>query len=370
MKLMGITNGVSGFFTDVFNFFKGRAVLGVDIGTASIKIAEISEKSGTLNLTNYGILETKDYLNHPNKAIQTSSLPIEERETTDLLKMLLGEMKTKTNLAIASIPSFASFGTVIDMPLMSREETAKAVTFQAPQYIPMPVAETLIDWFKIDEFTGDSRQKFQHIFVIGISRKLIQKYKDIFRGAGLRLVSLEFDALAATRALVDDGDDETVIVDIGAEETEIFIASKGHVEYVGGTDYSGIHLTQSVARSLGITTLRAEELKRRRGLSSEGPESELSTLTIPFLDVIIQEVNHVKEVYHRRYGREVKKVMLVGGGANLIGIERYFVRQTGLIETQPNIFRKVSYQLNLEPVLRQLTNEFPTAVGLAERYFA
>ncbi len=366
---MKITNVVSDFFTDVLNFFKGRAILGVDIGTASIKLAEISETGGKLNLANYGILETKDYLNHPNKAIQTSSLPIEERETANMLKTLVWEVKPKTNLAIASIPSFASFATVIDMPLMSREETAKAVLFQAPQYIPMPVSEALIDWLKIDEFGTDARQKFQHIFVVGISKKLIQKYKNIFREAGLRLVSLEFNGLAMTRSLIDAGEDETIIVDIGAEETEIFVASRGRLEYVGGTDYSGIHLTQSVARSLGITTMRAEELKRRRGLSSEGPESELSTLTIPFLDVIIQEVNHVKEVYQRRYGGEAKKIMLVGGGANLIGIEKYFTKQTGLRGTKPNVFRKVSYNLSLEPVLRQLNNEFPTAIGLAERYF-
>lgn len=369
MNISGAKNFVSDFFTDVFNFFKGRAVLGVDIGTTSVKMAEVAESGGKLNLVNYGILETKDYLNHPNKAIQTSSLPIEERETASVLKTLAGEVKPKTNLAIASIPSFASFATIIDMPLLSHDETAKAVMFQAPQYIPMPVSEALIDWSKVDEFGSDGRQKLQHILVIGISKKLIQKYKDIFREAGLRLVSMEFDGLATVRSLIDGGDEETIMVDIGAEETEIFVAAKGHLEYVGGTDYSGIHLTQSVARSLGITTLRAEELKRRRGLSSEGPESELSTLTIPFLDVIIQEVNHVKEVYRRRYGREVKKVMLLGGGANLIGIEKYFIRQTGLIEAKPNIFRKVSYKLSLEPILRQLNNEFPTAIGLAERYF-
>ncbi|MCL4400322.1 pilus assembly protein PilM [Patescibacteria group bacterium] len=362
-------NFVSDFFSDILNFFKGRAILGVDIGTASIKIAEVSEKNGRYSLVNYGILETKSYLNHPNKAIQTSSLTIVEKDTSDVLKILINEMKPKTKLATASIPSFSSFSTVIDMPLLSPTETAKAVSFQAPQYIPIPVQEVMVDWFKIDEFQNESGQKFQHVFVVGISKNLIQKYKNVFKEAGLRLVALEFDGLPIVRSLMDSGDDETVIVDIGAESTDIFVASRGQLEISGETDYSGIHLTQSVARSLGITSMRAEELKRRKGLSSDGPESELSTLTIPFLDVIIQEVNHVAEVFKRRYGREVKRLMMVGGGANLIGIGRYFAKQTGLIEAKPNLFRKISYDLKLEPILGRLNNELPTAIGLAEKYF-
>ncbi len=366
---MKITSVFSDFFSDVFNFLKARLVLGVDIGTASVKVVAVGERGGKLNLQNYGILETRDYLIHPAKALQTSSLPIDENAAAEALRILLREVKPKTATAVASIPAFSSFATVMDMPLLSPSETAKAVMFQAPQYIPMPVDEVTIDWFKVDEFASDAGQKYQHVFVVGIPKSVIQKYKNILKMAGLKLVSLEFDGLALVRSLVDSGDDETIIVDIGAEETDIFIASRGHLEYLGETDYSGIHLTQSVGRSLGITTMRAEELKRRRGLLSEGPESELSTLTIPFLDVIIQEVNHVRDVYKRRYGKEAKKIMLVGGGANLIGVGRYFSKQTGLIETKPSIFRKVSYDLRLEPVLAQLENELPVAVGLAERYF-
>lgn len=365
-----ITSVISGFFQDIGNFFRGRAVLGVDIGTVSVRIAEVGEKGGKMSLSNYGILETKEYLNHPNKAIQTSSLPIDEKEIGEYLQLLVREMNPKTKLAVASIPSFTSFSTVMDMPLMSPAETAKAVMFQAPQYIPMPLGDVLIDWFKIDEFEAEGDKKYQHLFVVGMAKSTIQKYKAIFKAAGLRLTALEFDGFALTRSLIDASDSDTMIVDIGGEETELFVSAKGTLEYSGGTDYSGIHLTQSLARSLGITALRAEELKRRRGLLSEGPESELSTLTIPFLDVIIQEVNHVRDVFKRRYGRDVTRIMLAGGGADLIGVGRYFSKQTGLVETHPNVFRKVSYDLRLEPALRQLNNELALAIGLAERYFA
>jgi len=367
---MKIGNQLSEFFLDVFNFFKGRSILGVDIGTSSIKIAELTEAKGKLILNNYGILETKEYLNHPNKALQTSSLPIDEVATSKHLKILLNEIKPKSNLAIASIPAFASFSTVLDMPLMSEVEIGKAVMFQAPQYIPLQPTEALIDWIKVDEFNLSSNQKYLHILVMGISKKLVEAYKKIFKDAGLRLIFLEFDGLALVRSLIDKTDKDTLIVDIGAEETEIFIVKDGNLAYTGGTSYSGIHLTQTIARSLGISSLRAESLKRKKGTADVNNDIELAGLTLPFLDVIIQEVSHTADVYKRRYGKIIERIMVVGGGANLIGISKYFAQQTGLLEAKPNVFRKVGYNLSLEPIVRNLNNELALAIGLAEKYFS
>ena len=102
---------------------------------------------------NYGILETKDYLSHPNQIIQSSSLKISEKETAEMLKIILREMKTKSRIAIGSIPAFAVFTTMLEMPVLSPEETRKAVEFQAPQYIPLPMSEVALDWVKAGNMT-------------------------------------------------------------------------------------------------------------------------------------------------------------------------------------------------------------------------
>ena len=144
--------GFSGFFRDIQNFFKGGTVLGTDIGTASIKITELSKRGDSFALSNYGILETKKYLDYPTQAIQTSSLRIVEGEATRLLKTLLSEMKTRSHLAITSIPLFTTFVTVFEMPKFSKEETHKVVMFQAQQYIPMPLEQVSVEWSVIEEF--------------------------------------------------------------------------------------------------------------------------------------------------------------------------------------------------------------------------
>lgn len=359
---------ILGFFQDIFNFVKAGSVLGIDIGTTSIKVVEISKKGKQFKLENYGILETKKYLEHSNQAIQTSSLKIVEEETTELLKIILNEVELKSKTVLASIPAFSAFITPIDMPLLSLEETAKSVVFQAKQYVPLPVKEVSIDWFKTEEFENPRGGRFQRILLIGIPNEIIKKYKKVFRAANLRLVTLEIESLSLVRAL-GKLDAVTMVVDIGAESTNMIVTEKGVLKYSSQTDYGGIHLTKSLSKSLGVSASRAEELKRRRGLLGSGGESELSTLIIPFLDVIIQEARYARGSYERRYSKKVEKLILVGGGANLLGIEKYFGNEIGLTVTAPLTFANFKYNPEIEPAIRDLTRQLSIAIGLAKRYF-
>ncbi|MEK9194243.1 MAG: pilus assembly protein PilM, partial [Patescibacteria group bacterium] len=205
--------------------------------------------------------------------------------------------------------------------------------------------------------------------LIGIPNEAIKRYKKIFKEAGLKIIALEIESFSLVRALNRADDVLTLTVDIGAEATNVIVSKNGILKYSSETDYGGIYITQALSRSLGISALRAEELKRRRGLTGRGGEMELSTLLIPFLDVIIQECRHVKDVYERQYGEKIEKLHLTGGGANLLGIERYFGSQINLPLASLATLGGVDYESNLEPVMKNLTNELLISIGLARRYF-
>jgi type IV pilus assembly protein PilM len=357
-----------GFFKDIANFLRAGSVLGVDIGTTSIKMAEISKKGDGFRLVNYGILETKKYLEHPNQAIQTGSLEIAEKEAVNLLNILLNEVKPKSKTVVASIPAFSSFVVPLDMPLLSAKETADTISFQAKQYIPLPEGAVSVDWIKVDEFENEKGVKFQRLILIGIPSGIIRKYKEIFKGVGLRLVALELETLALARAFGSLGE-PTLVVDIGGEATNISVIEGGVLKHSSVSDYGGIHLTKGLSQSLGLSVVRAEELKRRRGLTGIEGETELSTLILPFLDVIIQETRYALDSYERRYGKKAEKIVLVGGGANLLGIEKYFGNQMNLSVTEPPALDGFEYSSDLETAVKSLRHELPTAIGLAKRYF-
>jgi type IV pilus assembly protein PilM len=199
--------------------------------------------------------------------------------------------------------------------------------------------------------------------------ELVEKYKAIFRAAGLHLVALEVESHPLIRAGMGGEKGTVLIMDIGAESTGYSIVEGGALKQVAQTDYGGAALTHALGRSLDISAWRAEELKKRRGLVGFGGETELSTSLEPFLDVIIQEGERVRGTYERTMGRKIQNVMLVGGGANLPGLTDFVKGRMQATILTPRPFAKVKYLPELEPAVRDLSNSLTLAAGLALKFY-
>ncbi|MEK7465156.1 MAG: type IV pilus assembly protein PilM [Patescibacteria group bacterium] len=361
--------GIKDFFTDVTQFLKVKRALGVDIGTVALKAVELERLADGVALTNYGILEKKDYLDRPNEAVQTTSLRLDVKRTSALLKTLLREMKVQTDRAVASVPLFRVFIVPIELPAMPLKETQNAVLFQARQYIPVALNTTTLDWVKMEDFTNAQGQPFQHILLTAVPNDLIETYKAIFRGAGVHLAAVEIESYALVRTLYEGENAPALLIDLGAESTQFAVIEGRHVKQVGQSDYGGASLTQALARSLEISPWRAEELKKRRGLEGFGGETELSTSLAPFLDVIIQEASRVRGIFEQATGRTIEKVLLTGGGANLPGIREHVEEQMGIMVGGLRPFSKIQYPQGMEPLMKELSNTFALSTGLAMKLF-
>ena len=345
--------------------------LGVDIGTTSIKIVEVEQGQRLPRLTNYCLLEDKGSLLRANTAIQTSSLKLFEDEVVELLKGAIREMNPKTNEAIASLPIFSAFTTVLTFPEMSKEELQKSISFGAKQYIPLPLSEVAIDWMKVGEYKDEKGAVSQQILLISVPQEQIKKYQRIFKEAGLNLVALEIESLSLARAVVGSDPSPTFIIDIGSRSTAIIITEGGTIRFSGQSDFGGVSLTQSISSSLNINPLRAEELKKEKGIERSGPNYELSTIMFPFLDAIINEVKRVEFNYKGQVpnSRKVERAVLSGGGANLLGIEKYFESRLGIPTVKAAPLLKFEYPPSIEPLVKELNPVFSVSLGLTLREF-
>lgn len=344
-------------------------VLGVDIGTTSIKVAEVKLGKERNKLLNYGILETYSYLERFNEAIQTSSLKLSERNTANYLNSLIRRAGIKTKEAIAALPAFLTFSTLIEVPAMSEEEIKQFIEMQANQYVPLPLSMVTIDWMKVGERTDPQGvPKFQ-ILLVSIPNDQLNAYQNIFKAAGLKLLTIEVEGMSLARSLVRELEGAHLIIDIGSRSTSFSIVEKGFLKFSGQTDFSGGSLTQVIANGLDISERRAEDLKRQRGLLGYGGEHELSTLMQPLLDVIISEARRVIGNYEAGYGEKIQGAILTGGGANLLGIDEYFKKQLALPLTKANPFLALEYPPLLDAITRETGPLLAVAIGLGMKRF-
>src|SRR3989344_6865664 len=104
-----------------------RAALGIDIGTSSLKVVELSRWGERKNLKNYGELRIPSLYKKPFRTFEKSTLLLETKDIARALKAILEEAKMESRRAVFSLPDFSSFFTNFQLPPMSKEEIPDAV---------------------------------------------------------------------------------------------------------------------------------------------------------------------------------------------------------------------------------------------------
>ena len=353
---------------------KSSRTLGIDIGTSSIKIVELEKKAGRFQLSNYGIFELKGYVDGKNSSSNDdwqSILRMPDQEISSGIRELINKARMSSMDVVASIPSFSTFATVIEMPYLSNEDLARALPFEAKKYVPIPLDEVVLDWSivgVIDETKDTSVRKLSNVevFLAAVPKEETVRYKNIIDNSKLHMSALELENSALIRALLGNDLSPTVIVNIGGRSTSIIIVNRGYERVSHNYEVGGFEITKAIARSLNVSLERAEELKRKFGLvKSEG--NIITESMISLIDMMVFETKKTIANYEETKKEKISNVVLIGGLTNMPGFGDYFTQKLGRDIVVGNPFSRVSYPEELSPIISELSSTFSVSVGLAMR---
>lgn len=342
--------------------FSPKKMLGVDIGTSSIKIVEISRWGEGKTLENYGEIKSSALYKEPVKNFERGSYLLSDFFVSRAIKAVLEESKIKTKEAIFSIPDFSTFCTQIELPSMTEKEIQQAVYYTAPRYIPLPITETTLDWRVVGGTPGDKNSPLK-IFLIAIPNQVVQGYQKIARAAGLELYALEAETLAITRALIKGKQKVICLMDIGVQSTTVNIIDKGVLKKSYSFNFASNQLTYAVSSALGLSYGEAEELKNKQGLISLN--SNLTKTLYLLIDPLLLQVRKASDNFYQEEGKEIEEIYLTGGTANLPGLREYFQETFKKNVEIPNCFSDLLYPPILEDKIKEMAPSFSVAVGLS-----
>ena len=357
----------------ILNLFKRKpkGFLGIDIGTSSVKVVELSSTKAGVKLETYGELKAYGYLKRLSDPIQSSSLQMLDSEVAEMIKRIIDDANVSSTAASMSIPVFSSFFTLLELPSMSVKELASAIPFQARQIVPIPISEVVLDWEIIGRFNpqagGSTVQEKLLVLLVAVPREVVDKYVRVAKLAGVELRGLEVETFSVVRALLHDNQETNLLLDIGARSTNITIVDSGTIRMSHNLDISGNEFTKTLAHALGVNMRRAEEHKISRGLVQKGGELEASRALVPLIDAVMQDAEKIMNIYYRKYGKKVVRVVLGGGSSNLPGLREYlesrFAREVVIGEP----FSAIKYPNILAPVIQEIGPAFAVATGLSLR---
>ena len=339
-----------------------KSYLGVDVGASGVKIVELRKEGNKVRLVSYGVGELKNAQLDPN-------WQNENEKIARMIKEVWAKAGMGSQSAVAALPTYAVFSSVITLTNVDTKDTDSAVKWEAKKVIPLPLEEMVIDWVEIKDEAGKATTgKNLKVLLTGAPRNLIEKYIAIFKAADFNLISLETETLSLVRSLVGNDQSSLGIVEIGTNTTDIFIAEKGIPVLSRSIDVGGLTITKAIAGSLNVSLDRAEQFKFDLGVSAlESDASEIPKTIIESITPIVNEIKYTLNLYQSKSGGNLEKVILSGGSALLINFTNYL---SGLLNCKVIIgdpWARIYCPVDLMPKLKELGPRLAVAVGLAMR---
>ncbi len=360
------------FLSDIIEKFFGKnggSVLGVDIGSSSIKVVQLRRQKGRAILETYGELALGPYAG--SNVGQSTNLPVEK--VVEALRDILAEKEvnlTTRNCGVA-IPFASSLMSVIEMPAVPFKELSQMVPIEARKYVPVAISEVSLDWSVIpqdrDERDDKNAPAKTEVLLVAIHNNTIEKYSEIVTKSGLSSTFFEIEIFSTMRSILDQEVVPVMILDMGATSTKLYIIERGILRSSHTINRGGQSVTMSLSKSLGISMQEAEVMKREKGLPGEASGIGLKDVIVVTLDFIFSEANQVVLAYQKKYNKNISKVFLVGGGSALKGLEEVAKKSFQTEVVCGNPFGKVVAPAFLEDVLKTTGPEFAVAVGVALR---
>lgn len=360
-------------------------MIGLDIGSHSIKLVGLKKTSKGPFLTHIGMKEIP--FGKDKEDVNTFS---------EILKALVKEVGLKTKKVNLAVSGSGVQIKRISVPSLPKAELKEAVRWEIKNYIPFPVESARIDFHILNEYMEGNVKKLD-LLTIACPKQLIDRTLSIAEGAGLRPAHLDVAPFALWNALlawVPIRKGETAaFIDLGAEKTGIYLFKDGILQFSREFAPAGADITKAIMEGIGSgkeTELfeRAEGIKREMGIPLEPYQegigdklispSKISFFIRPVMEKLAAEIGRSLDYYKNQFNEErINRVLLTGGGANSKNIVFYLGSELRLPVELFNPFKSPPFtkggrggiffdSKKIDPqILDQMGSVFPIATGMA-----
>ena len=342
---------------------KENSVLGVDIGSSSMKVVQLRKERGQAVLETYGELALGPY--GGGDVGQATNLSVEQ--ITETLKDLLREAKVTTKNCGVSIPYSRSLLTLVNLPYRKDPKEQKTVIeLEARKYIPIPASEVQLDWFIVPEtdpsHSSASSGKVE-VLVVAVHNDELSLLQNVMTGSGLSASFYEIEIFSTIRAVVDEPVKPVMVLDVGAASTKVYVVERGVVALSHAINAGSQDITRAIAVSGNVSIARAEAMKKEEGI---GGENALGSPELVF-SRIFSEARRVLMQYETEYKKSITSIMLTGGGGVTKELGAYAKNIFSIDVRVADPFAKTEAPAFMRQILENIGPEFAVAVGLALR---
>lgn len=326
-------------------FFSSKKVVGVDIGSSSIKLAELTVSSGGTTLDNFAV-------------IPSPQLAVTNGEITDTLlvaesiKSAFRENGFKNKNACVGLSGTAVIIKKISIPRVDPKKLREQVQYEAAQYLPFDVSQVTLEHHVLS-FTSSPENL--DVLVIAAQNEYILNYISSINQAGLRCSILDVNSLALANVFemnYGKTSEPVALFNFGSNITNFLVLFQGEVIFSRDIPVGGFHFTNEISKNMGITFDEAETLKISQSTQQEVPEDTRTFMNIA-LDYVTEEIRNSIDFYTATaQGHLITKAYYTGGASLTAGLVDH------LIDVLKLPFELFNPNLNIKPGTKKMTPLF------------
>ncbi len=344
-----------------------KGVIGLDIGSSSIKVSELKETKKGYFLQNFGINPL------PPEVIVDGTL-MNSPAIVEGIQTLVVERKIKAKEAVTSVSGQSVMIKKITLPAMTEDELEDQIQWEAEQYIPFDINDVNIDFQILSP--GDDEGNME-VLLVAAKKDMINDYLAVITEAGLTPVVVDVDAFSLENMYEINyqimENEVLAIVNIGASVINLAITKNG--QYVFGRDVSsgGNLFTEEIQKQLSVSYEEAEMLKLGGSATGETEavmRQEVESVIRSVSEQLSGEIARSLDFYQASAAEEqINKIWLSGGSCRVSGLAETIQRKQNIPTEILDPFRNIDRNpKQFDPAyLEEIGAQAAVSVGLALR---
>ncbi|MDD2758435.1 MAG: type IV pilus assembly protein PilM [Patescibacteria group bacterium] len=374
---------------------KQKSYLGIDLGAGGVKVVELRQEKGRPVLFTYGLTSSAQDVHKllAEKRLAVEDIKIEQNQNirsektqaptiavnderidryAEVIKAVCHEAKTVSKIATVSLPVSAVFHSIVTMPKVDQKEFMGILKAEVKKLLPYPIEDMVLDHQVLENFSTEKNKK---ILVSAVPKSIVDFYARVFQRAGLSLESLEPESASLSRSLIGRDTAVTMLIDMGAERTNLFIIDQSVPITHHTIESGGNKINKILQNALGVTDeALASQMKHDLykhslgGKNGELDKAKFVSLLNPVIDPIIKQIDYSFNLYFSQSGNESKrpeKIVLTGGSAMMPYLAEHLAETFKIKCYLGDPWARVVYQDKLKPLLNEIGPRMSVAIGLA-----
>ncbi len=343
-------------------FLGNKKLLGVDIGTANIKIAELDSGPRGVLLTSFVMAPT------PEGAISAGDIA-NSAIVAQAIQGLWEKLGTRQKKICTGLWGTSVIVKKVSMPKVDKKLISKQIMWEAEQYIPFDLSEIALDYQLL---SSSSSSDLMDVLLVAAQNAQISELVSATKNAKLDPQIIDVNAFAFANCFeVNYGirkNSTLGLLNLGATNTSFLVISNGEIVFSRDIPLGGATYTNEISKEMGLSYREAEALKVSASSSRDIPE-QVQSIISNTNENLAEEVRTSLEFYNATpQVAPVEQFFYTGGASLTANLIQKIVQVVGINFNPINPFQKVKTGPRISrEYAQQILPYISVAVGLGLR---